>query len=271
MNILTIINKLKEKEMIPNTEDGMALFSESFNKFGISLLLLKDENKFNRILDLLYTNSIPLQKANGMFALRIFAVSYDELESTINNFFALNEINFLRAYPEMLAEIQNVKMITENIKKYQNKNVSYKDGEFYLLEKLFHYEETYEDIEQIQDVNSYLKTKLKDATLIDKLENLEASLEEEDFNVALELQKVENKICEDYLLPVDDGWKIVINNKEVNSFQEIKNTISTITKLNLAITFNDALLLVLFYKSTLPVEEIDEIVCNELIKGGEKK
>ncbi len=269
MNILTILNKLKAKHMIPDNEEGITLFSECFNKFGISLLLLNDEDKFSHILEVLDDNNIPLQKENGMFALRIFAVDVNELKNIINEYFAINEVDFLRKYPEIISEAKTVHVIAENMKKYQNENVSYKDDEVYNIGKLLHYEIPVVVQEQIQDVNAYLKTCLNDSSLIDKIENMEASQGEEDFNVALELQKVENKICEEYLLPVDDGWKIVIQNKEVNSFQEVKNTISIITKLNLSIDFNDALLIVLFYKTHLSVNEIDEIIHTELYKGGE--
>lgn len=268
MNILTIISKLKEKNFIPDNEESLALFTDSFNKFGISLLLLKDEEKFNRILNLLEEHSIPLQKMNGMYALRIFAVPVDTVESIINKYFSINEIDFLKFYPEIIAELTTSLTIYENMKKYQENNINYKNESGYDLEKLLHYEQEVK-IDQIEDVNTYLKSILEDPSLIDKIENQEASSEEEDFNVALELQKVENKICEDYLLPVDDGWKIVINQKEVNTFQEVKNTIGTITNLNLSISFNDALLIVLFYKSKLSVDEIDDIVQNELNKGGE--
>ncbi len=268
MNILTILNKLKEKKMIPDSEEALTLFSDSFNKFGISLLLLKDENKFNQIVDLLEENAIPLQKVNGMFALRIFSVETSVLKEQINLFFAINEMSFLRNYPEFLAEPKNIHTIAENMKKYQCKNISYKDNDMYNLSMLLNYEEKKESFEN-GDVNAFLKTILQDPSLIDKIENLESSGDEEDFNVALELQKVENKICEDYLLPVDDGWKIIIHNKEVNSFQEVKNTISTIIKLNLPISFQDALFIVLFYKSNLSIEEIKEIIDKELTKGGE--
>ncbi len=267
MNIVTILNKLKEKQMIANDEEALNMFSDSFNKFGVSLLLLRSEDKFNQILDLLEENSIPLQKENGMFALRIFAVEINELKDTINEYFAINEVGFLRNYPELLAEVKTVHTIAENMKKYQNDNVAYKEGEIYNIPMLLHYEVKTENVDT-EDVNIYLKSILRDASLIDKIENMEASKEEEDFNVALELQKVENKICEEYLLPVDDGWKIVINDKEVNSFQEVKNTISTIIKLNLSISFEDALYIVLFYKTHLSVAEVKEIVSAVLNKGG---
>lgn len=273
MNILTIINKLKEHHFLEDNEDSMALFSDSFNKYGISLLLLKEEDKFVNILNLLEEHSIPLQKLNGIFALRIFAVDISKIEETINKFFSINEIEFLRFYPELIASMKDIDVIYENMKTFIEKNITYKNENGYDLEKLLQSDISIEDEptnEQIEDVNTYLKNKLSDKSLIDKIINMEASSDEEDFNVALELQKVENKICEDYLLPVDDGWKIVIDKKEVNSFQEIKNTIKTITDLNLAINFNDALLIVLFYKSKLSVKEIDEIITNVLDKGGEK-
>ncbi len=263
MNIVTILNKLKDAKMVTETEESLNLFSECFNKFGISILLLKDEDKFNRIVDILDENNIPLQKANGIYALRIFAVDLAELESIITEYFAINELNFLRTYPEMIAEAQNVHFIASRMKELQDKGVSYKNNEGYDMHLLL---STDEIVEENSDINTHLKKYLKDATLIDKLDALEANNEEEDFNVALELQKVENKICEEFLFPVEDGWKIVINNKEVNSFQEVKNTINTITKLNLSITFNDALLLVLFYRTHLTAPEIDDIVVNVLFK-----
>lgn len=267
MNIVNILNKLKEKHFVLETDEDMTFFSDSFNKFGISLLLLKDEDKFSHILDVLEENNIPLRKANGMFALRIFAVDINDIKATINEYFAINEVNFLRKYPELIAEVDTVHYIANKMKSYQKENISYKDGDVYDINILLN--ETIESLlPDTDDVNIYLKKHLKDSSLIERLENKEANIGEEDFNVALELQKVENKICEEYLLPVDDGWKIVINNKEVNSFQEVKNTISTIVKLNLPITFDDALIIVLFYKTHLSIKEVDEIINNELYKGG---
>lgn len=275
MNIVTILSKLKEKEIIADNEESLNLFSDSFNKFGISLLLLKNEDKFNQILSILEEHKIPLQKANGMFALRIFAVETDILKDTINEYFVVDELAFLRLYPELLAELSTVRTIVENMKKYQKENIPYKENDVYNIPWLLNYEDKVEQIEEvkeveIQDVNSYLKSILKDASLLEKLANQVASTEEEDFNVALELQKVENKICEEYLLPVDDGWKIVINDKEVNSFQEVKNTINTIINLNLSISFDDALLIVLLYKTPLSVEEVKDIVETVINKGGEQ-
>ena len=268
MNIVTILNKLKESSMVSDTEDGMSLFSDCFTKFGISLLLLNDENKFNGIVDLLKSNGIPLQKANGIYALRIFAVELSELENLISTFQNLNEIEFLRYYPELLAEPKNIHSVIEQIKYCQTNGISYKTSSGYLMSILLPDSDYANQVveEEITDVNEFLKRYLKDTTLIDRLVNGEATEGEEDFNIALELQKVENKICEEFLFPVDDGWKIVINNKEVNSFQEVKNTISTITKLNLSISFNDALLIVLFYKTNLTPAEVSDIIENVLLK-----
>ncbi len=265
MNIVTILNKLKDAKMVTETEESLNLFSECFNKFGISLLLLKDENKFNRIVDILDENNIPLQKMNGIYALRIFAVALPELENIITEYFSINELDFLRFYPEIIAEPQNVHFIAERMRKLQNKGISYRTNNEYDISLLFSNEEI---LENNTNVNAFLKRYLKDVSLVDKLDALEANNDEEDFNIALELQKVENKICEEFLFPVEDGWKIVINNKEVNSFQEVKNTINTITKLNLSITFNDALLLVLFYRTHLTTSEIEDIILNVLFKEG---
>ncbi len=268
MNIVTILNKLKESNMISDAEESMSLFSDCFTKFGISLLLLNDENKFNQIVDVLRENEIPLQKANGIYVLRIFAVQEADLRQVIDAFRSINELDFLRCYPELIAEPKNVKNALDAIKQCQNDGTRYKTSNGYIMSSILPDSDYAIQMneEEILDVNEFLKKYLKDVTLIDRLANGEATEGEEDFNIALELQKVENKICEEFLFPVDDGWKIVINNKEVNSFQEVKNTINTITKLNLSVTFNDALLLVLFYKTNLTPLEISEIVENVLFK-----
>lgn len=267
MNIMTILNKLKEANLVSKTEEGLALFSDCFTKFGISLLLLNDEDKFNRIVSIMQENNIPLQKANGIYALRIFAVDVLEIENVINEYSSINELNFLRENPNIIAEPKNVHFIFERMRKCQSDGISYKNDSGYNMEVLLNADENIQPI--INNTNDYLKKYLHDPSLIDKLERLEGN-EEEDVNVVLELQKVENKICEEYLFPIDDGWKIVINNKEVNSFQEVKNTINTITKLNLPVTFDDALIIVLFYKTHINEAEIDEIVNNVLFKEGMK-
>lgn len=270
MNIVTILNKLKASNMIVDSEEGMSLFSDCFNKFGISLLLLNSEDKFARIVDLLKNNGIPLQKANGIYALRIFAIEPLELESIISKFKGVGELDFLKVYPELMAEPKNIQTVLDTIKKCQREDILYKGANGYDMQILLptsEYAKLMEPADE-EEVFYCLKKYMEDSTLLDRLVSLEANEEEEDFNVALELQKVENKICEEYLFPVDDGWKIVINNKEVNSFQEVKNTINTITKLNLSITFSDALLLVLFYKTKLSAIEIEDIIQNVLLKEG---
>lgn len=270
MNIVSVLNKLKEANMISTTEEGVALFSDCFNKFGISLLLLKDEDKFSNIIDILVANKIPLQKANGIYNLRVFAIDEYDLKNNIASYIEVGEIDFLRNHPEYLATNRDIKIVLENIKKCQSSQVAYKIDNDYNMEVLL----ASHDIEEIDNnennarVNEYLKSILEDVSLVDKVVNNIANDEEEDFNVALELQKVENKICEEYLFPVDDGWKIIIDKKEVNTFQDVKDTINTIIKLNIPITFNDALIFVLFYKTSLNVSEIDSIIKNNLFEGG---
>ena len=279
MSIITILKKLKDANMISTTEEGRALFTDCFDKFGISLLLLNDESKFSQIVDTLKQNSIPLQKSNGIYALKIFAVELSEIEQIITQFDAINEMNLLRLHPNLLAEPKNVQVVLENIKKLRDKGIVYKNDngydidlllsncEFNVVNEISNQTKAPETV--IDDTtNNPLKKYLSDPTLIRKLDNMEINHGEEDVNVALELQKVENQICEEYLLPVDDGWKIVIANKEVNSFQTIKSTINAITKLNTPITFHDALILVLFYQTNLEEKEIGSIIENELFKEG---
>lgn len=271
MNIVSVLNKLKEAKMISTTEEGIAVFSDCFNKFGISLLLLKDEDKFSSIIDTLVEYKIPLQKSNGIYNLRIFAVDEIELKNMISSYSEIGEIDFLRSHPEYLAATRDIKVILDNMRKYQSKQISYKIENEYNMNLLL----ASNDVEIVVsndevnlDVNSFLKSVLEDSSLVDKVENNIANEDEEDFNVALELQKVENKICEEYLFPVDDGWKIIIDKKEVNTFQDIKDTINTIIKLNIPVTFNDALIFVLFYKTSLSVSEIEKIIKNDLFEGG---
>lgn len=264
MNIITVLNKLKSVNMVSNTEDSLTLFSDCFTKFGISLLLLNDENKFNHIVDALATHSIPLQKADGIYALRIFAVDANEVDAIIKAYEEINELDFLRQNPEYIAEAKTIYTILNQMKNCQMNHISYKDENGYRLDILNADTEVNVDDE---DVLSYLQSLLQDKSLIEKLETGFVNTSDEETNADLELQKVENKICEEYLFPVEDGWQIIIDKKEVNPFQEIKNTIQAITKLNVPISFHDALLLVLFYKTNLSVQEVDMLVKNVLFKG----
>ncbi len=267
MNIKTILKKLESVNMVSDSEEGLQLFSDCFNKFGISLLLLNDEKKFNEIVEILSEAMIPLQKSNGIYALRLFAVPIKDIKKTIKEFSTLGELEFLRNYPEMIAEERNINFVLEQLKKYQKKGVRYKTADGYDLNLLFYnsLKENNATASSKNDVNACLRKYLKDGDLLDRLMNKDG-FEEEDMNVALELQKVENLIGEEYLLPVEDGWKVVINDKEVNSFSEVKQTISTIVDLNLPVSYHDALLLVLFYKSPLSVSEIEEIIETLLTK-----
>ncbi len=267
MNIKSIIKKLESVNMVSNTEEGLQLFSDCFNKFGISLLLLNDEKKFNEIVEILSGALIPLQKSNGIYALRLFAVPIQEIKKIIKDFSTLGELEFLRNYPEMIAEARNINFVLEQMKIYQKKGVRYKTTDGYDLNLLFYTSanEGKPVSTPKNDVNACIRKYLKNEEMLDRLMNKDG-FEDEDMNVALELQKVENLIGEEYLLPVEDGWKVVINDKEVNSFSEVKQTISTIINLNLPVNYHDALLLVLFYKSPLSVSEIESIIETILTK-----
>lgn len=265
MNIVTILNTLKEKNLIVDTEEGLSVFSDCFNKFGISILLLKEEEKFSRIVDLLVENNIPLQKTNGMYNLRIFAVDYYELKDIISDYFSIGEMDFLKKYPEIITEMETVHTIASNMKKYQELHISYKNGEAYDIDKLLS-EEIEEETAPVEDATSYLKSCLTDSSLLDKIENKTMESEDQDFDSTLELQKAENKICEKYLVSNGDTWDIVINDKKVNTYEQVKDSIKVMTELNLSVTFQDALLIALFYHSTLTPSEIKEAI--ETLKEG---
>lgn len=49
MNIKTILKKLESVNMVSDSEEGLQLFSDCFNKFGISLLLLNDEKNLMKL------------------------------------------------------------------------------------------------------------------------------------------------------------------------------------------------------------------------------
>jgi hypothetical protein len=266
MNIVSVLNKLKSVNMVSSQKEVIEVFNDCFYKFGISLLLLQDDEKFNDIVDTLAVNKIPLQKSNGIYNLRIFAVELDKLNYIISEYNAIGEIDFLRHHVEYITEEKNVMTILENMKKYQSENVSYKNGHEYNIGMLLNKQVT--ENKEVNDVNEYLKTIMKDPSIVDKVINNTPNGGEEDFNIALTLQKVENKICEEYLFPEDDGWKIIINEKGVNGFQSIKDTINLITKLNIPITYEDAFIFVLFYKTNLSVEEIKEVIDYLTKKGG---
>ena len=121
MNIVSILNKLKETNMISTDEEGIALFSDCFNKFGISLLLLKDERAFSTIIDLLVENRIPLQKVNGIYNLRIFALDEYNLKKIISAYSKIGEIDFLRMHPEMITEMKNIEIPAGEIAKLKIK------------------------------------------------------------------------------------------------------------------------------------------------------
>lgn len=274
MNIVSILNKLKSANLVPATNDGVVFFSDCFNKFGISVLLLNDESKFDSVLQILVDNKLSIQKNNGAYNLKIFALAPHELEEIISEFSNLNELDFLRQYPELITEPISIKIIADNIRKYKESKIAYKDENGYFIDKLttqndqnvFVNLDNTNNLDE-QNVYTYLQSILDDATLLDKINNNILNEEETDFNQTLEMQKVENKICEEYLFPVNDSWKIVINDKEVNDFQTIKNTMNLITKLNLVFTFHDALILTLFYKTELPLSDVKEMV-EIVFKGG---
>lgn len=255
MNIMSILNKLKMTNMLASNEEGLTLFSDCFNKFGISLLMLNDENEFNKIVDLLVENKIPLQKANGIYTLRIFAVDYYTLEATISKFKACNELDYLRSHPEILSEPKTISNMLAN---KENKQSS--ENEINLDLNLNKEETIVENNVDEKPINEYLKTILDDATLVDKLNKSEENAE--DYAVTLEIQKVENKICEDFLFPVEEGWGIIIDNISVNNFQEVKENLNKLTKLSVPISASDIMKIALLYDSRLDIEEAKAVVAS---------
>ncbi len=255
MNIMTILNKLKSTNMLASSEESLALFSECFNKFGISLLMLNNEDEFNKIVDLLVDNKISLQKTNGIYSLRLFAVDYETLKREIEEFKEIDELDFLRVYPEMLSEPKNIKIALSNITNLKNQNVSYKEGKDYNWDLIMKTPEPVQEPEpkhEDSEINSYLKTILDDASLIDKLNNNEENAE--NYAITLEIQKIENKICEDYLFPIEDGWGIIIDNISVNNFQEVKENLNKLTRLSIPMSAADIMFIALMYNSKLDKE-----------------
>ncbi len=266
MNIVSILKKLKEVNMISPSEEGIALFSDSFNKFGISLLLLNDEEKFSRIVNILNKNKIPLQKANGVYNLRIFAVDEKCINDYIASFSAIGEIDFLKHYPEMMTLPKSISMVLDNMKNYKDNQVSYKVGNDYNLKVLL---KTNNKIHGKRDkVNAFLKTVLKDASLVDKVENNIKGDLEDNSKIKSILEKVENKISNDFVERFSNNWKVVIDGLEINSFQNVKNTINKIKELNTPVIFEDALIFVLFYKTSLDVSEIERLFNSNTFAGG---
>lgn len=265
MNIKTILSRLQKENLLANDGESINLFSDCFSKFGVSLLLC-NESHFNEVIDILVDKKIPLQKNNGIYVFRLFAVPTEDIKRIIAHYEEINELDFLRFYPEMMAEAKNIEFILEQIKMYQSKGIKYKDKNGYDINLLFYNNETKNTKSNyLNSVNDCLKQYLFDKTLIDKLVNNDGFLDE-DMNMVLELQKVENLIGEEYLLPAENGWKVVINNKEINSFNVVKETIDTITRLNLPINYHDAVILVLFYKTPLSVREVEEIIKSNFIE-----
>ena len=258
MNILTVLDFLKEKKLIADTEESISLFSDCFNKFGISILLLKDEEKFRQIVDLLVENNIPIQKANGMYCLRLFAVNYYDFKTILDEYSEINEIPFLRKYPEIITEAQTVHVIAQNMKTYQELNIPYKNGENYDIDKILN--ANFEQKSDQQNDYALLKSYLEDETILDKLENPDFVISNENFNSALELQKVENKICESYLVSNGETWDISINGININRYEEVKNTLKALADLNLDISYNDAMLVALFYKSSISENDMKEAI-----------
>lgn len=257
MNIMTILNKLKACNMLSSNEESLTLFSDCFNKFGISLLLLKDEEEFNKIVDLLSDNNIPLQKDNGIYTLRVFAVDYYNLENIINDFKEVDEIDFLRIHPEILSEPKTASIVISNIRDYKQNAINYKNNGNYDLSMLVKNNENNVSNDKDNEINDYLKNFLDDVTLIDRLDNNEENAE--NYEVTLEIQKVENKICEDYLFPIEDGWGIIINNISVNNFQNVKDNLNKLTKLSVPMSSSDIMKIALMYNAKLSIEDVKAV------------
>ncbi len=278
MNVMDVINKLKSVNLLSN--DDMQTFSDSFSKFGISILLLNDLDKFNAIIDLLVSNNISIKKSNGAYDLRIFSVSYNDISNIIEKFKNLDELDFLRQNIEYISKTSDINKIIQNMSIYKSAGKEFKNGDVYDLALLLKEDGKEEIKNPVSDeaiitsdsaflisLNEYLKKYLNDSSIVDKLASDIVSSGSVNMELDLILQKVENKISEEFLFPVNDGWKIVINKQEINSFQNAKKTIESLTKLNIPISYNDALLLILFYDSSISLNTLDEILNSNLLGG----
>lgn len=284
MNIVEVIRKLRSSNLLSSNEDDMSIFSDSFSKFGISILKLNDLDKFKAIVDLLVANSIPIKKSNGSYFLRVFSLSYNDLSNIIEDFKKLDELDFLRSNISYITRSYDIIKIRDNMVIYKNNGVDYKNNGNYNLELLLKEdaqseikdpisgnlvnESTIEIPPENEDIplNEYIKKYLDDADLIAKLDAKVANDGEINVDLDLTLQKVENKVCEEYLFPIDNGWKIVINKQEINAFQNAKNTIDGLIRLNKPVSYSDALLLVLFYNANVSKDVVDDIVNSSLFR-----
>lgn len=284
MNIVEVIRKLRSSNLLSGNEDDMSVFSDSFSKFGISILKLNDLDKFKAIVDLLAANNIPIKKSNGSYFLRVFSLSYNDLSNIIEDFKKLDELDFLRNNISYITRSYDIIKIRDNMVIYKNNGVDYKNNSNYNLELLLKEDAQSEIKDPISGnlvnestidiptenadipLNEYLKRYLDDADLIAKLDAKVANDGEINVDLDLTLQKVENKVCEEYLFPIDDGWKIVINKVEINPFQNAKNTIDGLIRLNKPVSYSDALLLVLFYNANVSKDVVDNIVNSSLFR-----
>lgn len=284
MNIVEVIRKLRSSNLLSNNEDDMSIFSDSFSKFGISILKLNDLDKFKAIVDLLAANNIPIKKSNGSYFLRVFSLSYNDLSNIIEDFKKLDELDFLRGNINYITRSYDIIKIRDNMVIYKNNGVDYKNNGKFNLELLLK-EDAQSEIKdpisgnlvnestikippQNEDItlNEYIKKYLDDVDLIAKLDAKVANDGEINVDLDLTLQKVENKVCEEYLFPIDNGWKIVINKQEINAFQNAKNTIDGLIRLNKPVSYSDALLLVLFYNANVSKDVVDDIVNSSLFR-----
>ncbi len=284
MNIVEVIRKLRSSNLLSDNEDDMSIFSDSFSKFGISILKLNDLDKFKAIVDLLAANNIPIKKSNGSYFLRVFSLSYNDLSNIIEDFKKLDELDFLRGNINYITRSYDIIKIRDNMVIYKNNGVDYKNNGKFNLELLLKEdaqseikdpisgdlvnESTIEIPPENEDIplNEYIKRYLDDAELIAKLDAKVANDGEINVDLDLTLQKVENKVCEEYLFPIDNGWKIVINKQEINAFQNAKNTIDGLIRLNKPVSYSDALLLVLFYNANVSKDVVDDIVNSSLFR-----
>lgn len=284
MNIVEVIRKLRSSNLLSNNEDDMSIFSDSFSKFGISILKLNDLDKFKAIVDLLAANNIPIKKSNGSYFLRVFSLSYNDLSNIIEDFKKLDELDFLRGNINYITRSYDIIKIRDNMVIYKNNGVDYKNNGKFNLELLLKEDAQSEIKDPIsgnlvnestikippenEDItlNEYIKKYLDDVDLIAKLDAKVANDGEINVDLDLTLQKVENKVCEEYLFPIDNGWKIVINKQEINAFQNAKNTIDGLIRLNKPVSYSDALLLVLFYNANVSKDVVDDIVNSSLFR-----
>lgn len=118
------LSLLEQAGIIPNNALTVDQQTYANPKSIINLTLNQDEVNFQEIVNLLRTYSVLFQNVS-IFFYRILTMDHLDLKMRLEAFAGVEELDFIRQNPQILAETTTVEQLLENIESAKEKKVNY--------------------------------------------------------------------------------------------------------------------------------------------------